>query len=636
MEQHEKELLEKIRQQSEDIEIPESLKPDRMEQKLNARKYKRRRKIYASVLAAAGCAAILGIAILYGGMQVQRMKREELAKSRNPVVKQDKKDRGIKVAESYEEIYEYIKVNEQQYGKADGFFEGIFERINGGMESDTANEASQNGAKTSDSASADYSRTNTREQDVDEADIVKTDGRYLYTVTEEMHEIGIVDTQGERLKKVTAIVPEDCEYIQEIYVKDNRLVVLYQRAYQKRGEGEEKYYWSPDEMMTAVYDISDIGSPTCINSFSQSGAYHTSRLNGDYLYVFSRYYAHGDCKQEEYKEYIPYVNDTILPLQKIMMPGTRNATSYLVVTSVDIKNPEKIIDTISVLTAGDECYVSPENIYLCERVYEKAETNTSIRKIHYQDGKMEGEAKTEVLGYLNDSFSIDEYNGYLRMVVTLQSANTNSAYVLDENLEMTGKIQGLAKDERVYSARFMGDIGYFVTFRETDPLFSVDFSDPADPKILGQLKIPGFSEYLHPYGDGLLLGIGREADDKNVTMDEVKLSMFDVSDPSNVKEIHKCVIENAYESPAFYNYKAVAIDRKKNIIGFSAYAENEKYYLYGYDQVKGFTCNLAEGMSRGYPEARGVYIGDVFYLVKGRIIESYDLQTFEKMDDVVL
>ena len=97
---------------------------------------------------------------------------------------------------------------------------------------------------------------------------------------------------------------------------------------------------------------------------------------------------------------------------------------------------------------------------------------------------------------------------------------------------MTGTIENLAKNERIYSARFMGDTGYFVTFRETDPLFSVDLSDPDNPKIIGTLKIPGFSEYLHPYGDGLLLGIGEEVDEKGVESNQVKLSMFDISDPS--------------------------------------------------------------------------------------------------------
>ena len=125
--------------------------------------------------------------------------------------------------------------------------------------------------------------------------------------------------------------------------------------------------------------------------------------------------------------------------------------------------------------------------------------------MYKRQGKLNGVAKTRVNGYLNDSFSIDEYNGYLRLVTTVD--RTNAVYVLDEKLEETGKIENLAKDERIYSARFMGDIGYFVTYRETDPLFSVDLSDPANPKIIGELKIPGFSEYLHPYGDLSLIHI---------------------------------------------------------------------------------------------------------------------------------
>ena len=122
--------------------------------------------------------------------------------------------------------------------------------------------------------------------------------------------------------------------------------------------------------------------------------------------------------------------------------------------------------------------------------------------------------------------------------------DTKSLYVLDENLETVGEIRDLAPDESVYSARFMGDAGYFVTFRQIDPLFSVDLSDPENPKVIGELKIPGFSEYLHPYGDGRLLGIGMAVDEEAITTDGVKLSMVDISDPTDVQEMTIYVIEN--------------------------------------------------------------------------------------------
>lgn len=558
--------------------------------------------------------AVLGIAVLYGRTNLRKM---ESGRESGKNLMESVKHSNLKTADSYEEVYDYVS-----YRKHNG--NGFFNFLTGDVKSDSADMAVQEEAKESSplAGEMEYSKTNTREASVDEADIVKTDGRYIYTVTEELNKIGIADTKDGQLKEAVVLEVGECEFIHEIYIKGDRLIVLY------RGVS--------GDMKTAVYDISDIENPKLLQDFMQSGDYFTSRLNGDYLYVFSKYYVHGECKKSRPEEYIPYVEDKMMPLEKIFLPDTDRANAYTVVTSVNVTSPDKITDTISILSNDSECYVSSENIYMCDRKYDGSEEMTEIRKISYSDGEMKGAAKAEVAGYLNDSFSIDEYDGYLRMVVTLSHANTNSVYILDEKLEMTGKIQGLAKGERVYSARFMGNVGYFVTFRETDPLFSVDLSDPENPEIIGSLKIPGFSEYLHPYGDGLLLGIGKEVDERAVTADEVKLSMFDISNPWNVKEIDKCIIKGAYDSQAFHSYKSVTIDAEKNVIGFSAYAESEKYYLYEYDRDRGFVCNMAEGILGGYPDARGIYIDDIFYLVKGSVIEAYNLQNFEKIDDIIL
>ena len=183
----------------------------------------------------------------------------------------------------------------------------------------------------------------------------------------------------------------------------------------------------------------------------------------------------------------------------------------------------------------------------------------------------------------------------------------------------------------------MGDTGYFVTFRETDPLFSVDLSDPDNPKIIGTLKIPGFSEYLHPYGDGLLLGIGEEVDEKGVESNQVKLSMFDISDPSNVKEIDKIVLNGSYYSTAFDQYKSVLADAEKNLIGFAADSEGgREYYTFSYDEKQGFTCKRKE-MTKEYGEnVRGIYIDSTFYLINGNQIESYNLENYEKIEELIL
>jgi len=222
------------------------------------------------------------------------------------------------------------------------------------------------------------------------------------------------------------------------------------------------------------------------------------------------------------------------------MPQEAEGNEYTIITAFSLDNPSEKTDSKAVFGYSDVCYVSENNIYITSNYYEDSDVSrTLIRKISYTDGKLVGVAQTKIKGMLNDSFSIDEYEGNLRLVTTIDEIysnddimplnetadktekavaenvkdavpGTNSLYVLNDKLEIIGSIHNLAKDEIIYSARFMGDTGYFVTYRQVDPLFSVDLSDPENPKILGELKIPGFSEYLHPYGDGKLLGIGMD------------------------------------------------------------------------------------------------------------------------------
>jgi uncharacterized secreted protein with C-terminal beta-propeller domain len=145
------------------------------------------------------------------------------------------------------------------------------------------------------------------------------------------------------------------------------------------------------------------------------------------------------------------------------------------------------------------------------------------------------------------------------------SKTFNALYVLDADLQVAGSITDLAQDEVIYSARFDGDIGYFVTFRQVDPLFAVDLSNPKAPVVLSALKIPGFSEYLHLWSDGRLFGLGRDADVETGRAGRMKLSMFDTSDPADVTERKTLLLDSDY-SAALYNHKAILISRDKNLI----------------------------------------------------------------------
>ena len=325
--------------------------------------------------------------------------------------------------------------------------------------------------------------------------------------------------------------------------------------------------------------------------------------------------------------------------------------------------PDAIIDQKAVVSAAENFYVSENNIYVYDTIYDakvSPVTQTEIRKVSYKDGKLDGTGQVVIDGVINDSFSIDEYEGYLRVVTTIRenddtsggvnpllridgasdvssqpADSTNALYVLNKDLKEVGKLENLAEGEQVYSARFMQESCYFVTYKQVDPLFSVDLSDPKKPKVLGELKIPGFSDYLHPYGDGLLLGIGMDVEEDGTTVNGVKLSMFDISDPKDVKEVAKTVLEECYSTDVSYNYRAAFVDTEKNLIGFPGYKNQQEYYIYSYDKEKGFTCVFEKKLS-GYSEVRGLYAGERFYLVTEATVESYRLDNFEKVDDVVL
>ena len=212
----------------------------------------------------------------------------------------------------------------------------------------------------------------------------------------------------------------------------------------------------------------------------------------------------------------------------------------------------------------------------------------------------------------------------------------STLYVLDMDLKVTGEVPNIAEGEQVYSARFMGDIGYFVTFRTIDPLFSVDLSNPKNPVIIGELKIPGFSEYLHPYSDELLLGIGYDVEENH--RNGVKLSMFNTSNPASVTEEEKKFLTEYEYSECMYDYNSLCIDSEKNIFGFSCHKyTNETTYLdyviCSYDKKNGFKVHktVSEDMM-DVDTIRGTYVGDTFYTISyNKQIVATDLNTMEEL-----
>lgn len=633
MNRKEQEILERIRTKTDQIKTPDSLRPEAVRQQLAERKIRESGTWRKAVLPVAACLVLAAGLAIYGNTQRSGDKSSGEASSTESA--EVSRSKTIASAESYEEIYGYLKAQEKQTEMSEWSMEESADMV--------SNESAESAASESASAKAseyggDYSGTNLRQQGVDEGDIVKTDGKFLYIVGNGGSEVVIVEA-GEEMKETGRIQAEDGRCVEEIYLlpKEKKAVLICSF------DSEDDYGIYPlessDQEQTEVltYDISAPSDPQLLGKVSQSGWYHSSRLVNGFLYLFSQYYVGADIRETEPESFIPAAGERLLEETDIFMPQYQAGNMYEVITAVDLENPDQTKDSKAIFTKGGELYVSENSIYYYEIEWDQ-KTNmeiTALRKLSYESGVIEPEAQGTVNGYINDSFSIDEYKGNLRIVTTVE--DTNSVYVLDEKLEIIGEIEGLAEDERIYSARFLGETGYFVTFRETDPLFSVDFSAPENPKIIGQLKIPGFSDYLHYYGDGKLLGIGMDVEEETQITRGVKLTMFDVSDPTDVKEADTYVLENVYSTEVSYDYKAALIDPGTNRIGFPADSEGgEAYYLFSYDEEQGFQCNLEEEINGGGGSARGVYIGERLYVIQGNVIEAYSLENYEKVGDLIL
>ncbi len=564
-----------------------------------------------------------------------------------------------------------------------------------------------------------FSGTNVQVEGIDEADIIKTDGQYFYLFNLIRNEIYVVSAKGGEMHLTATMAVSDefngNETGREMYLLGNRLVLLVsgyrteeKSEYSKNAGGEIPYIRERAVTKVFTYDISDKSAPKLISVLEQDGRMITSRLTDGKVYVISSYRdynawfspadgARGSVIQrdETYMEFIPTVASEPVPPDCIYISEEPLSEEFLVVTSMSPESPGLYLDVKSLLADGDECYVSNNYIYVAGSRWQNHEIpydRTEVYRFAYKDGEITPAGQVTVKGTLDDQFSMDEYDGHLRVVTTVneyvykKKKNTepkdmngdgvidetdmiepyspvrissnkryNSLYIYDDNLQLTGCIENLAPDEHIKSARLMGKVGYFVTFRQTDPLFSVDLSDPTNPKVLGELKIPGFSTYLHPYGEGLLLGIGYDADETTGWINCVKLSMFDVSDPTNVREVHKHSLTDFSYVGVEADHKAALIDAERGIIGFPARGykdsgEYNVYVVYGYDKTEGFYPKFSEGYATEdgiglfelkyelfYNDCRGAYIGDTFYMMNpGYEIKSYDMESWEQTGRVGL
>lgn len=590
---------------------------------------------------------------------------------------------GLTFAKSYSEVYSALADAQKAIAERDTSL-----NMTDGSSGDTEDGGKGDGEGTF------YSGTNVQVAGVDEGDIVKTDGTYIYILRGS--ELIVMQADGADVTDVSNVfVGQDWEQTTtedgrahtqeklplELYLADGRAVVVssYTDWTGSDPASDIAKGSGSNYVVVDIYDVSDPAAPTLVQSLGQDGYEIASRMIDGVLYLCTSYYPDAPEKGDE-STYAPrlYDGDTasVVPCDSIGLMPYENSMTYAVAASYDIASGTRL-SSQSVLGGGETVYMTAENLYLCASVYDDgagepykdgdytvtdytSSVNTAVNRFAIADGKLTFAANGAVAGALNNQFSLDERDGYLRMATTEQTysysvyrdekhdfENTkssddaaqtrNDVYVLDSGLNTVGSVAGLAEGETVFSARFDGDYGYLCTYRQTDPVFAVDLTDPANPKVVGELKLSGYSDYLHVWSDGLLFGLGMETQavdgaDGGTTVDGMKLVMIDTSDPAKLHDLHTQTIDADY-SEALYNHKAILVDSGKDLIAFPA--ENS-YLVYGYSAEEGFTLRKEISVSQWDENNRGLYIGDYFYVVGSDQVNVLDLSTLENVAQAII
>jgi len=507
--------------------------------------------------------------------------------------------------------------------------------------------------------------TNTQVRGVDEADILKNDGKYLYYI--QGGRLLIIQALPE-LKVLSSISIPHYRLNTELYVRGDRMALVYSE-YPPGGDPAAS---------VQVYDIADRGRPLLVKTFSQPGSLLSSRMIASRVYLLSTQWANLDFRVEDGvippEDILPVVYEDsqprILPAGCIAIMPDAEEPGYLLVSSLDIGSSRSESESAAILGAGSQVYCSGEALFVACQQWQNAGLarsmpwgwNVGAKTLIYKfdllpEGKIKASGSGEAPGAPLNQFSMDEYGGYFRIATTgnreKDGETVNFITVLDGSLKQVGGIENIAPGERIQSARFLGGKGYLVTFRQTDPLFVVDLEDPRDPKILGELKLPGFSAYLHPWDATHLIGIGPGGNDRG-TDNSMKVSLFDISDPARPREVDKVVVPNTY-SDIQQNHRILTVCAEKGVFGLplGGYEFN-----YGYGYGSSFYTFQVQGdrVSRGWtlepvkPDPgrdttpyyafygndgmRGTYIADTWYVLGMEGVAAYAMESGTAMGEV--
>lgn len=490
-----------------------------------------------------------------------------------------------------------IEDNKADYEKSVGINGGGF--VDEALMAENATDIAATEGGRADSYADTYKQVDT----VDEGDIIKNDGKYIYYVSTNSNCIKIYETASGDGKLVSQIDDFNItdyanssadEYIQDIYIYNDTLVVnTYKFEY------SEDYSVAEELSLVHLYNVSDVSKPKEINTLSQSGTYVSSRLIGNQLYYVSNDYVYSnECKTDD--DYIPYIcngkdaEKTAIPFQDIAYGSNPDTASYLIVSAINIETGERSTDTKAIFGAGSNIYCNENNMYITmgQWIWSKdialldgvraIESKTQIVKVSLSESSIQFTATCEVAGDINNQFSLDEKDGKLRVATTSYNENderTNNLFILDESLNKIGEVTGFADNESIQAVRFIGDTAYVITYEQVDPLFIIDLSDPANPQIKGEVEITGFSSLLVPVDENTLLGIGYSTyqGEYGEATDGLKLALFDISDHENPTVLDSFVLNDAY-SEAQQNHHALVVNYDKGYYAIPYEIFNQNTY----------------------------------------------------------
>lgn len=499
---------------------------------------------------------------------------------------------------------------------------------------------------------------------VDEADIVKTDGEYLYVISGQ--KVFIIKAYPAEEATILSMIAVNGT-LEQIFINEERLVLFYQEG-----------FWSEARTFINVYDISDRSAPILKKETAADGDYFGSRMIGEHVYVVVTKGAWlYEGKTELPKILVNKEWKQIAATDIYYSSIVDYAYTYTTVLAVNVQQDDQE-PTYAPLLLGyaANLYVSSENIYLAMCNGDR----TILHRIHVEDGEIAYVADGEVRGRILNQFAMDEHEDFLRIATLSQIDSSrwtfaimqveSNVYVLNMDLDVVGKLEGVAPGESIHSARFMGDKCYLVTFKKTDPFFVISLADPYDPEILGELKITGYSDYLHLYDESHVIGIGKETveamEGDFAWYQGIKMSLFDVSSVSEPEELARWEIgDRGTDSPILRDHKAFLFDRGRNLlvipvavakINENEYSEGVPPYVSGNIVWQGgyvFTISLAledklqlrgtvthiengNAYDTSHYINRALYIGDVLYTVSASKVKMNSLSDLSEINHLNL